>query len=74
MKLSFINEFGNPVTIEVTEQYCQNPNSSDLKSVPGFVTIMNGPTSTHENHVTRAEAEAFHSLLGIFLKRAAVQL
>ncbi len=61
-KKQFTNELGNSIQVEVSEK--------DIDGVPGVLIIMEGPTSTAENHITRKEAEVLHEELGILLKNS----
>ncbi len=57
---SFINEVGNKISVEVTEQV--------INGVDGILIAIEGPTSQTEIHITRMEAKILLEQLGDLLK------
>lgn len=57
--VTFTNELGNEIEITVEPR--------EIDGVDGVWIDMIGPTSEHENHITRQEAEVVYAELGKLL-------
>lgn len=59
-QVKFTNELGNPISVQVSDKPIDGVRAADgkaMKHMPGVLIVLEGPTSTSENHITRLEAE-----------------